>query len=81
VSNTKKNNLELEWHRNKVLELSSQGLTQSEIASILKVTQPTVNKDLSYIKKRAHDNLQKHITETLPHEYQKCIIGINRFTL
>ena len=59
----------LEWRRNKVLELSSQGLTQLDIATVLKVTQPTVNKDLTSIKKQATANLQKHIQETLPHEY------------
>ncbi|HEY9386221.1 MAG TPA: hypothetical protein VIP70_04225 [Nitrososphaeraceae archaeon] len=68
----------LEWRRNKVLELSSQGHTQSEIARTLHVTQPTVNKDLSYIRKQAQENLQKHVQETLPHEYQKCMVGINQ---
>jgi predicted transcriptional regulator len=68
----------LEWRRNKVLELSSQGLTQSEIATVLKITQPTVNKDLTSIKKQAAANLQRHIQETLPHEYQKCMVGINQ---
>ncbi|MGA7603141.1 MAG: helix-turn-helix transcriptional regulator [Nitrososphaeraceae archaeon] len=68
----------LEWRRNKVLELSSQGLTQSEIATVLKITQPTVNKDLTSIKKKATANLQRHIQETLPHEYQKCMVGINQ---
>jgi predicted transcriptional regulator len=68
----------LEWRRNKVLELSSQGLTQSDIATVLKVTQPTVNKDLTSIKKQATANLQKHIQETLPNEYQKCMVGINQ---
>jgi hypothetical protein len=68
----------LEWRRNKVLELSSQGLTQSDIATVLKVTQPTINKDLTSIKKQATANLQQHIQETLPHEYQKCMVGINQ---
>jgi predicted transcriptional regulator len=68
----------LEWRRNKVLELSSQGLTQSDIATVLKVTQPTVNKDLTFIKKQATANLQRHVQETLPHEYQKCMVGINQ---
>ena len=68
----------LEWCRNKVLELSSQDFTQSEITTVLKVTQPTVNKDLAHIEKQAHDNLQKCVQETLPHEYQKCMVGINQ---
>jgi orotate phosphoribosyltransferase-like protein len=68
----------LEWRRNKVLELSSQGLTHSEITTVLKITQPTVNKDLTYVKKQAIENLQRHVQVTSPHKYQKCMVGINQ---
>ena len=72
------NNLNVEWRRNKVLELSSQGFTQSDIATVLHVTQPTVNKDLAHIRQQAQENLQKHIHETVPEEYQKCMVGMKR---
>jgi predicted transcriptional regulator len=65
----------LEWRRSKVLELSSQGYTQSEIAKTLQVSQPSVNRDLA---KQAHENLQKHIHQTVPEEYQKCMVGMKR---
>jgi predicted transcriptional regulator len=65
----------LEWRRSKVLELSSQGYTQSEIAKKLQVSQPSVNRDLA---KQAHENLQKHIHQTVPEEYQKCMVGMKR---
>ncbi len=68
----------VEWRRSKVLELSSQGHTQSEIAIVLHVTQPTVNKDLAYLRKQAQENLQHHIHETVPEEYQKCMVGMKR---
>ena len=68
----------MEWRRNKVLELSSQGFTQSDIATVLHVTQPTVNKDLVHIRQQAQENLQKHIHETVPEEYQKCMIRMKR---
>jgi predicted transcriptional regulator len=67
------NNLNIEWRRNKVLELSSQGFTQSDIATVLQVTQPTVNKDLAHIRREAQENLQHHIHETIPQEYQKVL--------
>jgi predicted transcriptional regulator len=73
-----KNRIEREWRRNKVLELSSQGFTQSEISTVLHITQPTVNKDLTFIRKQARENLQHHILEVVPAEYQKCLIGINQ---
>ena len=41
-------NNSLEWRRNKVLELSSQGNNESEIARILQVSQPTINRDILY---------------------------------
>jgi hypothetical protein len=66
------NNLNVEWRRNRVLELSSQGFTQSDIATVLHVTQPTVNKDMAHLKQQARDKLQKHINETIPAEYQKA---------
>jgi predicted transcriptional regulator len=68
----------VEWRRNKVLELSSQGFTQSDIATVLNVTQPTVNKDLAHIRREAKENLQKHIHESIPEEYQKAMTGINQ---
>jgi predicted transcriptional regulator len=68
----------VEWRRNKVLELSSQGHTQSDIATVLHVTQPTVNKDLAYIRHQAQENLQKHIHETIPLEYHKAMDTLNQ---
>jgi hypothetical protein len=44
----------------------------------LHVTQPTVNKDLAYLRKQAQENLQHHIHETVPEEYQKCMVGMKR---
>jgi predicted transcriptional regulator len=70
------NNLNVEWRRNKVLELSSQGFTQSDIATVLHVTQPTVNKDLAHIRKQAQENLQRHIHEVIPFEYHKAMTGM-----
>ena len=48
----------LEWRRNKVLELSSQGHSQPEIATILQVGLGTVNRDLSYFRNQAKDNIK-----------------------
>jgi predicted transcriptional regulator len=75
VSSTVNN---LEWRRSKVLESSSQGYTQSEIAKTLQVSQPSVNRDLAYLAKQAHENLQIHIHQTVPEEYQKCMVGMKR---
>jgi predicted transcriptional regulator len=68
----------LEWRRSKVLELSSQGHSQPEIARILQISQPTVNRDIGYLRGQARQNLQKHIQDKLPEEYQNCMVGINQ---
>jgi DNA-binding NarL/FixJ family response regulator len=44
----------IDWRRNKVLELSSQGNNQVDIASILQVSEPTVSR--SIIPKEAGQN-------------------------
>ena len=68
----------LEWRRSKVLELSSQGHSQPEIARILQISQPTVNRDIGYLRVQARQNLQKHIQDKLPEEYQYCMTGLNQ---
>jgi hypothetical protein len=68
----------INWRRNKVLELSSQGHGQPEISRILQVSLGTVNKDLQYLRHQAHDNLQRHIQHTLPEEYQNCMAGMKQ---
>jgi hypothetical protein len=68
----------LEWRRSKVLELSSQGHSQPEIDRILQISQPTVNRDIGYLRGHVRQNLQKHIQDKLPEEYQNCMTGINQ---
>jgi hypothetical protein len=69
---------ELNWRRSKVLELSSQGYSEREIGEILKVSDTAVHRDLIIIRRRAQDNLQHHIHEVVPEEYQKAMVGMKR---
>ena len=66
----------LQWRRNKVLELSSQGRSQPEIARTLQVGLGTVNRDLQYLRQEAKENIHRYIDEKLPFEYQKCLTGL-----
>ena len=59
-----------------VLELSSQGFTDREIGSKLQISHITVHRDLVRLRKLAQDSLQHHIHETIPEEYQKCMVGM-----
>ena len=67
---------ELDWRRSKVLELDSQGYSQREISTKMGVDATAVNRDISFLRKQAQDNLQKHIHEVVPEEYQKCMAGM-----
>jgi hypothetical protein len=70
---------QIDWRRAKVLELSSQGYTEREIAEELQPIAPvTVHRDLAHLRQQAQESLQKHIHETVPEEYQKCMVGMKR---
>ena len=67
---------QLEWRRAQVLELSSQGYSEREIGNKLQIGNITVNRDITFLRQKAQDNLQKHIHEVVPEEYQKCMAGM-----
>src|ERR687886_1478035 len=73
-------NSSLEWRRNKVQELSSQGYSQSEISRILQISQPTINRDITFLRQQAKHNIKRYIDERLPEEYEKCLVGLNAIT-
>ena len=62
-------NSNIEWRRSKVQELASQGYNQSGISSILQISQPTINRDLAYLRQQAKSNIKRYIDERLPEEY------------
>jgi IS30 family transposase len=70
--------IQVQWRRAKVIELSSQGYTQIEIANQLQVDEPTISRDIALLRQEAQENLQKHIHEVVPEEYQKCMVGMKR---
>jgi hypothetical protein len=66
------------WRRSKVRELLVKGYNHYEIANTLQIPRPTITKDVQYLRLQDRDNLQKHIQERLPQEYENCMTGINR---
>jgi transposase len=65
-NNNDKERDRIDWRRNKVQELSSQGHNQREIAQILQVSNGTVNRDLSVLRQQAKTNIKKYVDERLP---------------
>jgi hypothetical protein len=76
--NSKMQQQQIEWRRVKVLELSSQGYSQIEIAKNLHVDKSVVSRDMSFLRQQAQENLKLHIQNKLPEEYQNCMTGINQ---
>ena len=66
----------VEWRRSKVLELASEGYSQREIGQKLQIGKSIVNRDILFLRKQARDNLQFHIHDRIPEEYQNCMAGM-----
>ena len=76
LSTETKKQHQLEWRRTQVLELVSQGYNQREISLKLQIDPAAVNRDIMFLRQKAQDNLQKHIHEVVPMEYEKCMAGM-----
>jgi len=59
-----------------VLELSSKGYSQSDIAKKLQLDKSIVSRDISHLRIQARENIKSYINERLPEEYEKCLVGI-----
>jgi hypothetical protein len=69
---------QIEWRRDRVLELSSQGFTQSDISIMLQVDKSIISRDIAHLRDKAQEDLQKRIHQTIPEEYQKVTTAINQ---
>ena len=78
LTSGKREKNQIEWRRNKVQELLVKGHNEYDIAEAMKVSQPTISRDIEYLKTRAQENLKTHIQNRLPEEYQRCLTGMNQ---
>jgi hypothetical protein len=68
----------VDWRRNKVQQLLVRGYSQWDVAEELQIDQSTVSRDIQYLRQNAQANLQIHIQQKLPEEYQRCLTGLNQ---
>ncbi|MFL6405307.1 MAG: hypothetical protein ACJ71M_17745 [Nitrososphaeraceae archaeon] len=47
---------------------------------MLQISQSTVNRDITYLRHQAKENIKRYIDERLPEEYEKCLIGLTTIT-
>lgn len=76
ISQETKYQRQIEWRREKVLELASDGYGVREIARLLEISHPTVSRDISYLRKQAKEQIGKYIDEQVPLEYHKTQTGL-----
>lgn len=62
--------------RAKVLELTAQATPQNKIAEQLGVSTATVSLDSQYLRETAKSNIQNHIEERIPMQYEECNAGL-----
>ena len=74
--NSKMQQQQIEWRRCQVMELSSKGFNQSELARILQLDKWTISRDIAFLREQSKQNIRKYIDETLPMEYDKCLTGL-----
>ena len=76
-SNKLKNNKkQIEWRRNKVSQLLLRGNPQSDISRTLHISQPTISRDIDYIKSKYITN-SKNTYKRLSEEYINISLGID----
>ena len=63
--------------RERILELTSQGYSQRQIANMLQISHGTVGNEQMFLRQKAEENIRKYLDERLPDEYERCMIGIN----
>jgi IS30 family transposase len=61
----------IDWRRQIVLQKLSKGWSQSDIARDLHLHPSTISLDVQFLREQSQRELQTHIKEVIPFEYQK----------
>jgi hypothetical protein len=72
------NKKNLHERRDAVIDLYSEGRSQQEIACKLKISQPTVHRDIQFERGRIRNRSQTWLDEQLPFEHNACCVGLNK---
>ena len=66
--------------RDKVKELLVKGYSQAEISEALKISQPTISRDLQYIDDKVRKKLDENDVIDLIHKYYLEFLGVDQMT-
>jgi predicted transcriptional regulator len=68
---------QLQWRRSKVVEMRARGLSQTEIAHELQVSEASISLDMQYLRNQAKESIKEYVTEHLPEQYQVCLTALD----
>lgn len=67
---------QIDWRRQKILELAADGYSNREISSTLKIPHATVDRDIIILRQQAKEQINQYITNQVPFEYKKTLAGL-----
>jgi predicted transcriptional regulator len=77
----KKYRKQIDWRRNKVRELLIRGYSQYEISNTLHISQPTISRDIDFIRSYAiSDEKRKNLAHSYYYEQQSALDGVGELT-
>jgi predicted transcriptional regulator len=72
----KKYRKQIDWRRNKVRALLIRGYTQYEISSTLHISQPTISRDIDFIRNQTSRAAKKELADRMCYEQQNGLDGV-----
>jgi hypothetical protein len=76
-----KNQKQIDWRRNKVRQFLIRGYSQYEIANTLRVSQPTVSRDINYFRRQTYFKHNQDFGIELFDSHKRTIFGINELLM
>src|SRR5215204_6598398 len=61
----------------KVVEMRTRGMSQTEIARELQVSEASISLDMQYLRNQAKESIKEYVTEHLPEQYQICLMALD----
>jgi predicted transcriptional regulator len=72
----KKYRKQIDWRRNKVRELLIRGYSQYDISNTLHISQPTISRDINFIRKQTSSAAKQDLAQRMSYEQQKGLDGL-----
>jgi predicted transcriptional regulator len=67
---------QMAWRRNKIKELLARGYRQYDIANSLRISQPTISRDIHYIQMEMRKNAENHDKHRFE-VYRNSLLGLD----